>query len=476
MATNQAGRLRGIPSVDSILREPPAADLIERHGRALVTEAVRRVLAGLRESGEAGPSGQALRARLLEKIEAALRQRTESSLERVLNATGVVVHTNLGRARLSPAARDRAAMAASNWTTLEYDRGGGERGSRSVHVERPLANLFPGRGGLAVNNNASALFLALGALARGREVILSRGELVEIGGSFRIPDVMAASGAILREIGTTNRTRLADYAEAIGPQTAMILRVHPSNYRIVGFTEQAAEADLAGLARDRGIPFLVDQGSGCLESMAPLGMQDEPTVAELLERGADLVTFSGDKLLGGPQAGLVVGRPDLIERLRRDPLYRVLRLDKMTLAALENTLDAWSRGTQRDEIPVQRMIHQPAAAIERRAKAFASRLAAPLAGRWAVATREGESRIGGGAAPERGIATTLVTIAAVGPVPGGEDLLEAALRSGAPPVISRIHGGELVLDLRTVEPGEEEELLEAVVRAARRAGSGGSET
>jgi len=462
---------RHIPSVDSLLRRDDMAPLIEAHGRALVTEAVREAVAAQRDllAGEAG--GEGADGQLLDRVRARVSElvarRTTSTMRRVINATGVIVHTNLGRAVLSEEAGSRVARAASAYSTLEYDLEAGGRGSRSSHLRRGLSVLFPGHGSLAVNNNAAAVLLALNSMAEGREVVISRGELVEIGGSFRIPDIMAKSGARLREVGTTNRTRLSDYERAIGPGTGLLLKVHRSNFRVVGFTEEAGTAALAALARSRGIPLLVDQGSGAMLDLSPAGIRDEPTVMMVLEAGADVVTFSGDKILGGPQAGIAVGRRDLIDAMTDNPLYRALRLDKMTIAALEGTLDAYARGTHVREIPVLRMIFAGPAEIEARSRRLAGALEPRLPEGHVVTLTPGVSRVGGGAAPAEELPTTLITIR---PGPAGRQpsaaRWEEALRKAPHPVVARIHEDALVVDLRTVEAEREDELIETLSATA----------
>ncbi|HKY33138.1 MAG TPA: L-seryl-tRNA(Sec) selenium transferase [Candidatus Polarisedimenticolia bacterium] len=469
MSSRPTRGFRSLPSVDAVLRREELAPLLAEHGREVVAAAVREAIQGLRGAmaRAGGEPGSPADERLMEAVGEAVRRRTASTLRRVINATGVVVHTNLGRALLSAEARRRVERVSGSYATLEYDLAAGARGSRSWHLERGLSAMFPGRAALAVNNNAAALFLALHTLSRGREAIVSRGELVEIGGSFRIPDVMSASGTTLREVGTTNRTRLEDYEQAIGPRTALLLKVHTSNYRIVGFTSEAGVAALAGLAAARGLPLLVDQGSGLLRRLAPGPPLEEPSVEEILAQGAGVVTFSGDKLLGGPQAGLAVGRPELIETMRRSPLYRVLRLDKMSIAALEATLDAYARGSERDELPVLGMILQDAEALRRRAEQVAGRLAPPLEGAGRVTVEPGASRVGGGAAPGEDLPSWLVAIRPPEGRGGGVAGWEAALRAGEPAVVARVQDNALLLDLRTVAGAEQDDLVAAVVSAVR---------
>jgi L-seryl-tRNA(Ser) seleniumtransferase len=451
---------RRVPSVDEVLRDPLLRALEARHGREALLRGVRAALDEARLIAAAGD--EAALAHALEALPADLESRlaveAAPSLVRVINATGVVVHTNLGRAPLPPEAIARVAEVAAGYSNLEYDLASGERGQREVHAEARLLSLTGAEGAVVVNNNAAAVLLAVNTLAEGREVLVSRGELVEIGGSFRIPDVLRKGGARLREVGTTNRTRLRDYQAALTPETGMILKVHPSNFRIVGFTESASLEELAGLAREVRLPLVEDLGSGALS--LPAAVAGEPLLRASLEQGAGLVTFSGDKLLGGPQAGLIVGRRSLTDALRRNPLYRALRVDKMTLAALDGVLALHESG-RAGEIPVLRMLAEHAEAVRARATALADRLRAarPLS-RFDVV--DGASAVGGGAAPARDVPTALLTIdhPELGP-----DRLAERLRSGSPPVIARVADGRVVVDLRTVDPGEEEALLEAISRA-----------
>ena len=404
---------------------------------------IRRALDEARasiRSGAAAPSD--IESRVLR----ALEDLETPSLRRVINATGVVLHTNLGRAPLAPFA------PAFGYSNLEYDLAAGSRGKRDAHVAGLIERLL-GRPGIAVNNNAAAVYLALHELADGFEVIVSRGELIEIGDGFRIPEIMEQTGAVLREVGTTNRTRVEDYRDAIGERTRLLLRVHPSNFRMRGFTGRPTLEELVALGNQTGIPVYEDLGSGCIADLRPYGL-DEPLVEASLAAGAALGSFSGDKLLGGPQAGILAGRPDLVARLRRNPMYRALRLDKLILQALETTLrrllmECW------DQIPGLRMIRTPADEIRARAQ----RLLAGLPGIAAEIVR-GESLIGGGATPEQSIETWLVAVAAPDVV-----ALETRLRSSDPPVIARIERDLLLLDLRTVFPEEEAELAAALRRA-----------
>ena len=413
-------------------------ELARDAGDPLAVEAAREVLARAREEIQAGVDPGDLRVRLATELAAA---RTPS-LTRVLNATGVIVHTNLGRAPLAEAALDHVREATRGYSNLEFDLTTGSRGSRQDHVAGILRRLTGAESALVVNNNAAAVLLALAALGEGREVIVSRGELIEIGDGFRIPDVLARSGARLVEVGTTNRTRAADYEQAIGPETAVLLRVHQSNFRVVGFTEQPRVEELASVARRHVLPLVDDLGSGVLGALT-----DEPSAREALAAGADLVCFSGDKLLGGPQAGIVVGRADLVERLRRHPLQRALRADKLTIAALEGTLQLHLDAPER--IPVLRMLREPAAAVRERAK----RLAAAVGG----TVEETVARVGGGALPLAALPSFACAI---------EEALVGPLRAGSPPVVGIVRDGQLLLDCRTLDDNEVDEVA-AAVRAAR---------
>jgi L-seryl-tRNA(Ser) seleniumtransferase len=427
--------LRDLPSVDRLL----ADERLAREPHELAVAAARIVLERAREEIRGGGEPSPLVDAVLEELERARRP----LLRRVLNATGVLVHTNLGRAPLADAALARVAEVGGGYTNLEYDIERGERGSRQDHLAPPLEQLTGAEAALVVNNNAAAVLLALAALAEGREVVVSRGELIEIGDGFRIPDVLARSGARLVEVGTTNRTRAEDYERAIGPETAVLLRVHQSNFRVVGFTERPGLEELAAIARRAGLPLVDDLGSGAL---APVG--DEPTPAESLRAGADLVTFSGDKLLGGPQAGVVVGRAELVDKLRRHPLQRALRADKLTLAALEGTLALALDPATRDQIPVLRMLQEPLEQVRARAE----RLAQLVAGE----VEETVARVGGGALPLAELPSAACAV---------EEQLAEPLRLGEPAVIGILRDGRLLLDCRTLTDGEVDEVAAAVARA-----------
>jgi L-seryl-tRNA(Ser) seleniumtransferase len=434
-----------LPAVGRLVNEPEYARLVEEHGRQRVVEAIRLQIAAERVDGtEAAEAGNRHAA-----IEARLREEAKPRLRRVINATGVILHTNLGRAPLSRAAMDALAVAAG-YSNLELDLETGKRGERAAMVEGLLGALFGVEAAFAVNNNAAAVLLALTALCRGKEVVVSRGQLVEIGGSFRMPDVMRLSGARMVEVGTTNRTRATDYEDAMTPRTAALLRVHTSNFRVTGFTESPTLAELETVARRHGVLLIDDLGSGAVD---PIG--EEPTVAESVKH-CDVVTFSGDKLLGGPQAGIVVGRTEAVRRMWRHPLARAVRIDKLTLAALEATVRQRLAGRE-SEIPVDRMLHTPAEDVRRRAALWSVKLADR-----GVETElvDGLSAVGGGALPEHGLPTVLLAIK------GPASRLAAALRRGEPPVIARIENDACCLDPRTVLRGEDETLVDAVEVAA----------
>jgi len=402
-------------------------------------------------------------------VERQLRQSLSYSLLPIVNATGVILHTNLGRAPLGAAALDHIRDAAGGYSNLEFDLASGERGKRDVHVDRLFQKLLAddhvGTGAIptvistiVVNNNAAAVLLALNSLAEGGEVIVSRGELVEIGGSFRIPDVMSKSNATLREVGTTNRTRIADYENAIGDRTRLLLRVHRSNFEITGFTEQPALNELVALARRRNLPLMEDLGSGALFDLRSVGVNDEPGVLDSLRAGVDIVTYSGDKLLGGPQSGLISGRADLVARMRSNSLFRALRVDKLTYAALEATLLAYVKHDH-DAVPVLRMMRLSKDEIADRAKAIVSQMASGQNTRLKLELRDGQSLIGGGAAPSAVLPTQLI---ALSHADLSADALSARLRSNAPPVIARVEEGRVLIDLRTVFPEQDANLVTAL--------------
>jgi L-seryl-tRNA(Ser) seleniumtransferase len=437
------GRAR-LPSVDLVLRGAAGAALVARYGRTLALDAVRAALAAHRSGGAA-----ASLADVTAEAGAALAALTRPSQRRVFNLTGTVLHTNLGRAPLPEDAIAAAAEAMRDPSTLEYDLDSGKRGERDDHVSGWLTRLTGAEAALAVNNNAAALVLALNTLAEGRETVVSRGELIEIGGSFRLPDIMTRAGTRLREVGTTNRTHLADFAAAIGPETGLVLKAHTSNYEIRGFTAAAPTARLAALAHERGVPFVEDLGSGSLVDLAGWGLPHEPTVAEALRHGADLVTFSGDKLLGGPQAGLVVGRAELVGRLARNPLKRALRLDKIRLAVLEAVLRLYADPDRLAlKLPTLRLLSRPAGEIAALGERLLPAVARALDGIAEAVLVETKSQIGSGALPVSLLPSTAL---ALRPLDRGAEALARALRALPVPVIGRIESGRLLLDLRCLE-------------------------
>jgi len=469
-AASKSDLYRKLPSVDEVLRDPDLADSVARDGRAAVTNAARKVLEALRQEIDSAPlSAEALDlalSGLATAIERELRRAVGYSLRPVINATGVILHTNLGRAPLAPAATENIQNTAAGYSNLEFDLATGERGERDVHIDRLFRGLFSAESTgrdlstIVVNNNAAAVWLALNTLAAGGEVIVSRGELVEIGGSFRIPDVMAQSNGILKEVGTTNRTRIADYEKAITEKTRLLLRVHRSNFQITGFTEQPALEELVSLARARNIPLVEDLGSGALLDLHSVGITGETGVAESLRAGVDVVTYSGDKLLGGPQAGMLTGRADLVRRMRSNSLFRALRVDKLTYAALEATLLAYVKGDH-DSIPAVRMIRASKEEISSRALTLAAKLRG-LAG-VDIEILDGESVIGGGAAPSSTLQTRLLAVLVKGM--SADDLL-AKLRSAEPPIIARVQDARVLLDLRTVLAQEEPAIVSALRQIA----------
>jgi L-seryl-tRNA(Ser) seleniumtransferase len=466
----QNALLRSLPSVDAVLRTATAATLRKELSADQLSHLARTVTDDLRSEiltgaiSEPGNSPATARAQLLAEAERQLallhRRELMSGLRRVINATGVVLHTNIGRAPLSTAARRALSETAAGYCTLEYDTVAGTRGRRGGRVEDLLAYMAKAEAALVVNNCAAAALLVLTTLANESETIVSRGELVEIGGDFRVPDVMAQSGTRMIEVGTTNRTRLSDYRKAISESTRLIMRVHTSNYRIVGFTRTPALNELADLAHSAGLLLYEDAGSGALFDLTPLGIEGEPVIRSSIEAGADVVTFSGDKLLGGPQAGLIVGSASVIERMRNHPLYRALRADKLCLAALEATLDSYARESASEDVPVHRLLGLSAEGIEKRAKAMIKRLLKQIPPSLHLEIIVGESAAGGGSAPTAHLRTSLISLA-------HEDLtpnqIEEAMRQTNPPVITRIVDDQVLLDLRTVEEDDEPLVEQAIL-------------
>lgn len=461
--------LRQLPSVDELLQEPSIRESAQELPRWAVVEAIREMLERCRRMIANGQSGSAevtlpSRAEVVAEVQAIAKRLNRPTMRRVINATGVVIHTNLGRAPLAEAAIDRVVETARGYSNLEYDLERGNRGSRQEHVEQLLCRLTGAEAAFAVNNNAAAVLLTINTLAEGKEVIVSRGELVEIGDSFRIPDIMRRAGGILREVGTTNRTYLRDYEEAVSPASAIILKVHTSNFRIQGFTNQVPVTELAGLGEKTGLPVVEDIGSGALIDLSRRGLSREPMPSESIRAGADLVTFSGDKLLGGPQAGLTVGKRPLVERLRRNPLARAVRIDKLSLAALEATLRLYlDEGQAVARVPVLRALVMPLQEIERRVRYLRDRITELASDRLEISIIEGSSEVGGGALPLETIPTRLV---AVQGVHVSAPVLEERLRRTDPPVMVRIKDDRIVLDPRTVSGDELDMLADLVVAAA----------
>ncbi len=475
---NKSALFQKLPSTDELLRQPDMQALVEREGHSAVADSVRVVLARLRQE----IAGEEFNEKSLDlalgglsaAVERQLRQALGYSLLPLVNATGVILHTNLGRAPLAAAALDHVRATAGAYSNLEFDLETGERGKRDVHVDRLFqkllnadragdrveAGLGPAVSTIVVNNNAAAVLLALNSLAEGGEVIVSRGELVEIGGSFRIPDVMSKSSATLREVGTTNRTRISDYERAINDRTRLLLRVHRSNFEITGFTEQPALGELVALARRRNLPLMEDLGSGALFDLRSVGIDGEPGVLDSLRAGVDIVTYSGDKLLGGPQAGLISGRADLVARMRSNSLFRALRVDKLTYAALEATLLAYVK-RDHDAVPVLRMMHLSKDEIARRAEKIVSEVESAQAksARLKLELLDGESVVGGGAAPSAVLPTRLIALTHADL---SADELSARLRGSTPPIIARVEEGCVLIDLRTVFPEQDKVLVKTL--------------
>lgn len=441
--------LRGLPSVDRLLKEPQMQALVARYGRPLTLQALRDCLDSARRSARDGDRSRPTPA-WTECVSERLTRWLAPSLRPVVNATGVILHTNLGRAPLSEAAQAAVREVASGYTSLEFDLDNGERGQRQAHVESLLIRLTGAEAGMVVNNNAAAVLLGLTALAHGRQALISRSQLVEIGGGFRVPEVMAQSGAEVVEVGTTNRTHLHDFEHAMGDAAALIVRAHHSNFRLTGFTAEPSLQELVALGDAHGVAVLDDLGSGAVLDTSEFGLGHEPMVQESLLAGASLVTFSGDKLLGGPQAGLIVGKETQVAKLRKHPLARAVRPDKLCLAALGPTLEHYLRGEAVERIPVWQMISRPPEAIRTTAQKWANKL-----GQGKVI--EGQSTVGGGSLPEETLPTWVLTLDTAHP-----QAFLAALRSHDPPVIARVSHEQVCLDPRTVSPGEEHLVLAAV--------------
>jgi L-seryl-tRNA(Ser) seleniumtransferase len=466
--------LSQIPKVDEILSDPVVSRWIDEYSRSVVVEAIRRGLERLRKTLLSAPEPEGL-DRTMFSVESlmpyfreALEAQVTCRLKRVINATGVVIHTNLGRSLLHPSAIAHMDEVSRHFSNLEYDLEKGQRGSRYVHVDEILCTLTGAEAAVVVNNNAAAVLLVLNTLAEDKSVIVSRGHLVEIGGAFRIPDVMGRSGARLVEVGTTNRTYLEDYHRAIGEDTALLLKVHSSNFRVVGFTAEVALKELVDLGRLKGIPVMEDLGSGCFVDLTPYGFREEPIVQESIRTGVDVVTFSGDKLLGGPQAGIILGRREIISRVRTNPLNRALRIDKLTLAALESTLRLYlDENRALREIPTLSMMTTPRQKLAKRARRLLRLIRSKLGDSIEAVIREETSQVGGGAYPLQELPTQVISIRSQ---TLSSSQLEAGLRKQHPPVIARIRRDELLLDLRTIQDHEFSLLLQALAQAVRREG------
>jgi L-seryl-tRNA(Ser) seleniumtransferase len=464
----QAALLRQVPSVDELLLRPRVAALASRIDRRYLVEIAREVVADVREglvSGDPSLGAMLEPSRLAEKLEEYVEGVLEPSLQKVINASGVILHTNLGRAPLSELVIEEFRRSAIHYNNLEYDVSEGARGKRDVHTSRLIQRLTGGEAAIVVNNCAAGLLVTLAALARGGEVIVSRGELIEIGDGFRIPEIMEQSGAILREVGTTNRTRIADYESAINEKTKILLRVHPSNFQVTGFTEKPEISELIRLGKHARLPVVEDLGSGCVVDPSRFGIT-EPTARESVASGFSLVLFSGDKLLGGPQAGIITGKKELVARVRRHPLFRALRVDKLTIAALEVTLRGYLQASW-DEIPVQRMIRLSAEEIGERATEFVNGVKSSIPPADAnIEIVDGTSLVGGGSTPSQSLPTKIIRIVSPRNSAGK---LEERLRSGVTgiPVIARVEDDCLLIDLRTVFPEQEALLGQSLVRALR---------
>ncbi len=464
-ATAKTSALRSLPSVDQLLRTETAVSLRKLVGLSQLTALARIVTDEMRAKIQAsemsnGDTRETLLLQAEQRLKEVGAQESKTGIRRVINATGVILHTNLGRAPLSQAARAAVAGAAAGYCTLEYDAVSGSRGRRGARVEELLIELTGAEDALVVNNCAAAALLILSVLAGDGETLVSRGELVEIGGDFRVPDVMSNSGTQMIEVGTTNRTHLDDYRRAITEGTRLIMRVHPSNYRIVGFTTSPSLSELAELAHDQKLGLFEDAGSGVLTDLGPYELGNEPVISDCISEGADVVSFSGDKLLGSTQAGLIVGRREIVNRLRRHSLYRALRVDKLTLAALEATLESHRRGTALQDVPALHMLSLRREEIELRAKNLTESLSqrSPNSG-LIIAIREGKSAVGGGSGPATHPATVLISLQHASL---SADEIQRRLRLSSPPVIARIAGGRVLIDLRTVAPEEEPELIDAI--------------
>lgn len=453
-----------IPAVDRLLSSSLLVGLMPRYPRALVLKAIHQVLEEIRREIKSGDGFRDLSKLDVEPVSERVGERLQlldrPSLRPVINATGIVVHTNLGRSLLAERVLRKFGPLAGGYSNLEFDLELGQRGSRYVHVEGILKEITGAEAAMVVNNNAAAVLLSLDTLAKGREVIVSRGQLVEIGGSFRVPDVMKRSGAAMVEVGTTNKTHLRDYEGAIGPDTALLLRVHQSNFQIVGFSEEVDTATLVNLGRKHGLPVMEDLGSGCFIDFSKYGLLKEPTVQDVVSRGVDIVTFSGDKMLGGPQAGIILGRKDLVEAIRKNQLTRALRIDKLTLLALEETLRIYrDEQAALQEIPTLRMILQPTKALRAKARRLMRMIGGLDSQNFSLALADGDSRVGGGALPLLSLPTSLVSLS---PANLSAHTMEEWLRAYDPPIIARVEKERVLLDVRTIQDREMKTVAQAI--------------
>jgi L-seryl-tRNA(Ser) seleniumtransferase len=456
--------LRAIPSVEKLLEGTEVLALIRKTSRPFVLNLLRKVLNHIRQEmstdAEKDQGIAAVQQLISRKLEAEFRLWTEPSLKKVVNATGVVLHTNFGRAPLSSQAQERLVEIATHYSNLEFDLDRGSRGKRDSHADRLLQQILGCEQAIVVNNNAAALFLILNSLAEDGEVLISRGELIEIGDSFRIPDILLKSGATLREVGTTNKTRIADYHQAINEKTRLVLRVHPSNFRIVGFSSRPELSELSCLCNTRGVPLVEDLGSGCLVDLRPFGIDDEPRPQESRESGVQVVSFSGDKMLGGPQSGIIAGKAELIQKIRRNPLFRALRVGKLTLAALEATLLSYIKHRESLEIPLIRMIHLSPESIEKRAHSVVGQVPGADS-HLELGILDGISMIGGGSTPGHGLATKLISLRTTALTAAK---IEGQLRSSKPPILTRVEERQVLIDLRTVFPEDDVLVVEALTK------------
>ena len=458
---------RLLPSVDQLMEKNEVKQLITRYSREFILHNIRELLAAIRNEISQGKADlQEVKKRaegLIDELRQRLKAQLSPTLHRVINATGVIIHTNLGRASLCPSAVERLQELSCRYLNLEFSLEEGRRGARDLPVERLISRMFPGKSCVVVNNNAAAVLLVLNTLAEGKEVIVSRGELVEIGGSFRIPEVMEKSGAILKEVGTTNKTRLQDYERAISPDTALLLAVHQSNFRILGFTESVRMEELVALGRKHGIPVMEDMGSGNMIDLSPYGITDEPSVGEILEKGANIISFSGDKLLGGPQSGIIVGDRELIARVKVNPLLRAVRAGKLTYLALEATLIEYLKGRPEVSIPVLQMLSTSLEELQGRAEAIIEELGKVEGSSLKVEIMEGVSKVGGGTVPLVELPSQLIAVTSTR---HNADTVSRKLRMRSLPVIARIQDERVVIDLRTVHPSEDRELVKALKELA----------